>query len=288
MPTSTPPSVPPSSARRSPGVVRWVGFGVSAILHVVVLLLYSSIDVRFGRFQPGNEVAVPEGAGGIQVINLEEVGTEATDRPDEPEERATPVPVAPRIADVPSGEEDLAPGTPRVPTPRGRTAAERLQPGTNDGRLWSGFDDDITALTAEQRIENLMAAEIMDLIDAMEVAAAREEAALDWTYTDDEGNRWGVSPGKLHLGKITLPLPFGFGVPPGASQDVMRRYMQDSEIRRAAGQLRIDETLKERARAIRARRDAERQRERAGQDSSVVRRRSGGGGGSGGGSGGGG
>lgn len=279
MPQSTPPSRPPYSLRRTPGAIKWVGIGVSVVLHLAALLLYSSIDVRFGQFRPGDEARTTQDAEGIEVINLEEVATESSERPEDPEERALPVPVAPRIADVPAGEEDLAPAAPEAPAPRGRTAAQRLQPGTNEGRLWSGFDEDITALTQEQRLENLMAAEILDLIDAMEASAARDEAALDWTYTDDEGQRWGVSPGKLHLGKITLPLPFGFGTPAGASADMVRRYMQDSEIRRAAGQLRIDETLKERAAAIRARRDAERRRERAQQDSTVVRRRSGGGGG---------
>jgi hypothetical protein len=259
-----------------------VAFGVSAVLHVVALLLYSSIDVRFGQFRPGDEVAAGAEVEGIEVINLEEVAAESAERPDEPRERATPVPVRPRLADVPSGDEALVPGAPAPPSPRGRTAAQRLQPGTNDGRLWPGFEDDIVALTPEQRMQNLLAAEILDLMDAMEVAAAREEAALDWTYTDEDGQRWGISPGVLHLGKLKLPLP-SFGTPAGESRDLMRRYMQDAEIRRAAGQLLIDETLEERARAIRARRDAERNRDRTGQDSSVVRRRSGGGGPGGGG-----
>ena len=45
------------------------------------------------------------------------------------------------------------------------------------------------------------------LNDSAAAAAEAAAEATDWTYTDEEGRRWGISPGKLHLGDLTLPLP---------------------------------------------------------------------------------
>jgi hypothetical protein len=260
---------------------RWptaLGFGVSAVLHLLVLLYYSSIEVRFGVFRPGDEIPGASVQRGIEIINLQEVEQADADRPAGPDLRSLEIPEAPPVVRVQPGLTPQAPVVPRLePERTGSEAARRLQPSTNDSRLWQPLADDVVALTMEQRLENYLAGELLDLIDALAFEAARTEASTDWTYTDDEGKRWGISPGKLHLGSITLPLPFSFGTPAGASQDLVRRYLQDAEIRRAAGQLLTDQTLRERAQAIRARRDAERMRARSGSDSSVVRRRGGGG-----------
>jgi hypothetical protein len=260
---------------------RWptaLGFGVSAVLHLLVLLYYSSIEVRFGVFRPGDEIPGASVQRGIEIINLQEVEQADADRPAGPDLRSLEIPEAPPVVRVQPGLTPQVPVVPRLePERTGSEAARRLQPSTNDSRLWQPLADDVVALTMEQRLENYLAGELLDLIDALAFEAARTEASTDWTYTDDEGKRWGISPGKLHLGSITLPLPFSFGTPAGASQDLVRRYLQDAEIRRAAGQLLTDQTLRERAQAIRARRDAERMRARSGSDSSVVRRRGGGG-----------
>jgi hypothetical protein len=271
-PRSARPTGHPSSR-----TATWVGFGVSGVLHVLALLLYASFDVRFGVLRPGESTAPESEMRGIEVINLQEVRGPEAETPLEPERMAIPVPTAPRAAaDADPAAEAIAPVVPDLPSPRRATAAQRLQPGTNDARLWQPLAEEVVALTMEQRLENYLAGELLDLMDALAYEAARAEAATDWTYTDDEGRRWGISPGKLHLGSITLPLPFSFGTPAGASENLMRRYLQDAEIRRAAGQLLTDQTLRERAQAIRARRDAERQRSRTRSDSSVVRRRGGG------------
>jgi len=247
-------------------------------LHLLVLLYYSSIEVRFGVFRPGDEIPGASVQRGIEIINLQEVEQADADRPAGPDLRSLEIPEAPPVVRVQPGLTPQAPVVPRLePERTGSEAARRLQPSTNDSRLWQPLADDVVALTMEQRLENYLAGELLDLIDALAFEAARTEASTDWTYTDDEGKRWGISPGKLHLGSITLPPPFSFGTPAGASQDLVRRYLQDAEIRRAAGQLLTDQTLRERAQAIRARRDAERMRARSSSDSSVVRRRGGGG-----------
>jgi hypothetical protein len=105
---------------------------------------------------------------------------------------------------------------------------------------------------------DLAVAEVVDSIEAAEAAGRR---ATDWTYTDAQGRRWGVSPGQIHLGGITIPLPFGFSGPRTA--DASRRAMEDAQIAAQADRAGASAVLKDRAAEIRRRRDAERARARA-------------------------
>ena len=81
---------------------------------------------------------------------------------------------------------------------------------------------------------------------------------MDWTYTDDDGKRWGVSPGRIHLGDITLPLPFGFGTAVGKRDEVNDLLWQWDELYRQGVRAEVAETWRDRAEAIRMRRDRER------------------------------
>jgi hypothetical protein len=246
------------------------GLAVSAAIHLVALVLYPRL---FGGLPAALDRGVPDSTrppSGIEVLNL----VETADAPEpaaveprpEPERQPTPVPQRPRRE---GPTRDVVPSLDRPPNVDGRSAAERLQPSTNEPRLWAALPEEITALTAEQRAENLLYARLQDLNDSAAAEAARAAAATDWTHTDANGNRWGVSPGKLHLGPITLPLPFSFGTPPGASDDLRRQQEIEAEIRRAAGQGAVDETVEERAKAIRERREQERRKTRP--DTTVVR-----------------
>jgi hypothetical protein len=148
-------------------------------------------------------------------------------------------------------------GRPRLPI------AERLRPGQGDRRLYRPLPEEIVGLSADQLAQldlDLAIAEVMDSVAAAEAAGRR---ATDWTYTDSQGRRWGVSPGQIHLGGITIPLPFGFSAPRTA--DAGRRAMQDAAIEAQAGRAGVTTVLKDRAAEIRRRRDAERVRERGGE-----------------------
>ncbi len=94
--------------------------------------------------------------------------------------------------------------------------------------------------------------------DSVRVAEAEQRALTDWTYTDDEGGRWGVADGKLYLGDLAIPFPFAFGSNPQQLQEGRARDWVWAEIQRGmiTGELR--DSWKERAQAIRARRDRER------------------------------
>ncbi len=250
-------------------------YGVSALLHVRLLVLYPRL---FGTLpdtrMPGASEAETQ-LQGIELLNLVEVAADAAvlePEPEEPETERQPIPVepAPRLLQPPAETPAAAPATPAEDAGSSRTAAERLQPSTNDERLWQPIPDEIVALSPEQRAENLLHGRLQALNDSAALAAARAARMTDWTYTDGDGNRWGISPGKLHLGPVTLPLPFGFGAPVGASDDLLRGLAQDAEIRRAAGQLGVDESLEQRNEEIRRRAE---ERRRARPDTSGVRRR---------------
>ncbi|MGH7507594.1 MAG: hypothetical protein ACRELX_18220, partial [Longimicrobiales bacterium] len=94
--------------------------------------------------------------------------------------------------------------------------------------------------------------------DSIAAVAEAARSATDWTHRDANGDRWGVSPGKIHLGKITLPLPFGFSVPPGRREEYNERMRTFNEIQMQAGRAEIEKTFEARVRAIRERNQAKR------------------------------
>jgi hypothetical protein len=117
---------------------------------------------------------------------------------------------------------------------------------------------DLTRLTEQEQLRLLLAMRIEAMADS---AATLEEAArraTDWTYTDSEGKRWGVSPGMVHLGDITIPMPFGFSAPPGSREAISGRIWEWDMINRGASRAANMATLKEADEAIRRRREAER------------------------------
>jgi hypothetical protein len=134
---------------------------------------------------------------------------------------------------------------------------ERLRPGTPDLRLWT-IDPRLTQLNADQIIKLELLWMIIDANASAAAAAAAARALSDWTYTDEQGKRWGFADGKVYLGDLVIPFPFSFGAPPNS--DAAHRAWVDREIDRAAGAAAARASLNERIKAIRARVDEERRR----------------------------
>lgn len=182
----------------------------------------------------------------MRVVEIDVV-TEV-ERPSEPElepvEEREVVVVTPGVGDAPV--VDLArPGI---------TAAERLRPNLRDPRLWAPLPSQFRELTLEQREELAIAGRLAAWYDSVAAAAAADAAWTDWTFVDGDGRRWGISEGQLHLGGLTLPLPV-FGAAPGAARE---REWQWDEIARQGASVALQQTVRERMEAIRARRDRER------------------------------
>lgn len=264
-PSEPDPSEPPSRGprRRRGGLggprVVWVALAISAVLHLAAIAVYPRLFQR--EFSDPTPFLLPvssEAPGGMEVIRVVEVATDDPEAPPEPDEVEEAQ--APR-------EEVQAPGL-RDEVERGGlvepgpTAAERLRPRLRDERLWGRVDPALTELTLEQRLELEMAGRLEAWRDSVEAVAEAERARTDWTFTDDEGGRWGVSEGQLHLGDLTLPLPFSFGVNPGRREEAAYRAWEWEELQRQQIEGQVQDSWKERAQAIRERRDRERREAR--------------------------
>ncbi|MBI4521560.1 MAG: hypothetical protein HY701_12040 [Gemmatimonadetes bacterium] len=249
---------------RSGRVVTLIALFLSVAVHVLVIVLY---PLWMERFVPTLEVVVrgviqlqPRG---IEIVQLVETPTDVAPSVPEPERpRPQPEPVVSPATGPTTGEPGVTVGPATAPGPeaeREPTAADRLRPTLRDPRLWRPTDEAITRLTEAERMKIRLYVTLEALGDSMAAEAAAVAASTDWTVTDSEGNRWGVSPGQIHLGKITLPLPFGFAQDPAT----MRRTREWSEIEGAASAAEARAIREERAKAIRERRDREREQRAA-------------------------
>jgi hypothetical protein len=238
---------------------RRIAFGVSVVVHVVAIVLYPSFfsgipaaDSEYGGFlQP----LIPPGT---ELVNLVELPPDPEQDPMPPEEEPDPeIPIIP-VQIRPTGIE-AAPGLePPTEGPLGPTAAERICPKPGDLRYWAPVAPERTALSREEVMRLQLAAELEAMNDSAAMAAELERRATDWTYTDEEGKRWGVSPGKIHLGDLTLPMPFGFGMSAHDRERAQDRLWAWEEIERGAVTGELLRTWKDRDKAIRERMNAER------------------------------
>ncbi|HEX6588530.1 MAG TPA: hypothetical protein VF039_05860 [Longimicrobiales bacterium] len=271
--------VPPAHGRGARD--RRLGVALSIALHALLLVVLITTDV----------VRVPDlaslleepvgGDGGEAVVYLPIDGFPA------PRTSATPAPVdAPTAAPAPVVRTPAPvrgiPAAPVTPAPAERAgypvavgggagagagaggggatsgverfnrAVEALRPRGLDPRLQPGSADALR--TDHERAALRAYARIRALNDSILAEMAAGQRALDWTWTDEQGRRWGISPGQLHLGDITIPLPVTT-MAPREQRELMREW---AEIQAQAAQGAIDETFDDRVEAIRARRDAER------------------------------
>ncbi|MEX0843008.1 MAG: hypothetical protein WD120_01540 [Gemmatimonadota bacterium] len=268
-PEATGTSVEPSAAHRREGrAARW-GAVISILVHVLLIAVYPFLMDRISPElpqRPVEESRDPESY--MEIVLLVE--------PDDEEEDAEPVEVVEEIAEEETAVEVEVPVVDEAEEEqesvveeeavvdaeeaeeRELSVAERLRPGDVDPRLWLPLDSESLQLTDMERAQLLVHGMIRNWNDSMAVAEALRSQALDWTYTDDDGRRWGVSPGTLHLGDFSIPLPVTFDVPPGMRDELRRRQWIYDDIARGAASAEKRELWSNRAREIRRRLDEER------------------------------
>jgi hypothetical protein len=234
--------------------VVWTAFGISALVHLAVIVVYplifEDLDPVVPAFFPAETAPPPRGLQVIELVELDPV--DEAEEPEEPEEIEE---IEQPAAEAPSTELEPVDGIEVVPYVG---LAERLRPYLQDERLWREVPPEFFELTLEQREELIVADRLSEWLDSVNAGIAAEEALTDWTVTDGDGRRWGVSPGRLHLGDITLPLPINFGTPVGKRDETRALEWQWEEVMRQAARADVEMTWRERAEAIRARRDRER------------------------------
>lgn len=261
----------PGSKRSRGRRVTVVAFLLSALVHVLAVAIYPLLvgsPPDGAEARPDDERALQ----GLEVVRIDEVAQPASPAPPLPELEAPAEPVDPEEAEAP---EEAGPTPERIGPPdrRALTPAEELRPREGDPRLTAPLPEELVTVNREWLAELRLIWALEQLNDSATARAAAAAAAQDWTYTDGDGKKWGISPGKIHLGDITIPMPFSFSAP--YDSDAAQQARDDAEILRAAIEAATRETLAERARAIRERKDRDRANGR-GADTTRV----GGGGGS--------
>lgn len=242
----------PDRRRRAARRPLVAGLALSALGHLLALIAYS-FATGPGPGEPPPFARAPTAApGGTQVVRIVEIGTSPSGEPEDPVE--IDAPDAPAVVpEVPALE-----GGPEWTMPRYRSVAERLRSRPGDARLWMPMDPALMELTAHEILELEIKIALEAMHDSAVAESERTRAALDWTRTDEDGNKWGVSPGRIHLGKITVPLPFGFGPPPDYSGDRAEMAFRIADIDRAAGSVAARRSWKERVEIMRRRREERR------------------------------
>ena len=242
-----------------------VGIGASAALHIVVIMLYS---VFITQWSPPETVlgvdSRSQSSSDMRVVRLIEI--EPPDLTAEsPEE--LPEPTVEIRLELPDAGLSVPDPVELGEPPRGRRAADVLRVRSSDTRLWREALPEAFELTEAQRMQLELAGKIEEWADSVAIALAAEYALTDWTTTDDQGRRWGISPGQLHLGDITLPLPFYFGGNSIQREQAARRAWEDQDILNGTSVQALRSSWTERAEAIRRRRDRSRDENAAAADS---------------------
>jgi hypothetical protein len=229
---------------------------VSAAIHVLAIILYPNLlnEIPAGILSVGGR-DVPILPEGMELVNLQELPEEEEimevippEEEPQPEVLPLPVPVAR------PGEGDPGEPAEEVETDVPLPAAERLRPRAGDLRLWAPPDPELNQLTEEEVMRLRLLSALESMADSAALAEELARQARDWTYTDEEGRKWGFSPGKIHLGDVTLPNPFTFGV----KGEDLQRVWEWEQINSGAARGSVMQSWKDRDEAIRARMNAER------------------------------
>lgn len=251
-------------ARRNRRILR-TGLVLSAALHLLIIGMIGGLLERppTPRSRPSAlYVEPPRGMRAVALSPAPSAAPTESAAPRQPvrdDDVLVPVP-----APVETGPDDARPAD-------ARSAADRLAPRLIDPRLWRP----VVLIPREPTLADVQArldAAMELLSDSALAETERAMRAVDWTVEDADGGRWGISPGKLHLGKLTLPLPIYFTVP-GWDPEQAEWYDLEAQVDRT----RFLDSFEDRVRAIRERRDRERT-ERQGGEGGDVAGHSGGGG----------
>jgi hypothetical protein len=258
--------------------IQSFGILISSAIHVGLIVLYASNGQSWAALSGRVLVEAPATSSmeGTQLVNLVEIeppdptaDAPIVDALEEDEEEFLPMIIVPVVL-VDGAPGDVVPAEPD-PIPAAAVFRVRL---ANMG-LFTVARPDLILLTPEQRMQLQLQGRLEAWNDSLNAAIAAEAALLDWTRSDGKGGRWGISPGKLHLGSITIPLPFGFGPNPWQAEQIAKRQARDDDILNHVQAQEVRASWKERAAAIRRRKERERERERArraGRDTTRARR----------------
>ncbi len=260
-------SVRPGSRREAADRrIRLIALIASTLIHGGLIVAYSFTvhdwSAIFGRVSV--EVPAAPAMDGTQLVNIIEIEPPDPSREggvdaelSEEDEEILPTLLRGVIVtgDVPDG--------PLVVFRAAIPAASVFRIRITDPSLWMVARPDLLLLTPEERMQLELMGRLEAWNDSLIAVIAAEAALLDWTKSDGKGGKWGISRGKLHLGSLTIPLPFGFGPNPWQAEQIAARRRREDDILNHVQAQVVRASWKERAEAIRRRKDRERERARA-------------------------
>lgn len=263
IPPGTPPGTPVvrRDRRRATGALG-PALLVSVLVHAVILL-----GISFEQIDPDPTAAsasrIIHIAPAMQAYDIVEVAHDAAPIEVQVLEGAPlrPQPVRivsprPPAADVVTGGEQAA-----VEPADPRPVRDRLRYHLNIPQVWRPPSEEIIVAepTPQEIVERRIAAQLGTFNDSVAAEAAAAERASDWTVSDENGGRWGVSPAGIHLGSITIPLGDShFAVAPGRREEFAGRIRTWNELQDQAVREEAKGEFKDRVRAIEERMSRER------------------------------
>jgi hypothetical protein len=239
----------------------WIGLVASLVVHVALVFFVSrGLYLESPDFE--SPYLRPNPPEGIEIVRVRTTTSE------------TPPLPSPAPPEEPTAEETVEPAPEAEPTPieggeeeaaeageEELTNAERLRPREGDPRLWREID-----LTAFERLartspaDSAVRAILRRYLDSLQLSEEERRRARDWTFGEGD-ERWGISEEGLHLGDITIPIPFGQLLQPsGPLRRELEQELRDLEaIQRQEALDQAEEVREERVEEMlrRAREQAE-------------------------------
>ena len=137
---------------------------------------------------------------------------------------------------------------------------DRLRYRLNTPQVWRPPTEAIGSdLTPQDLVHQRIAAQLGEFNDSVAAEADARARAMDWTVKGEDGQRWGVSPGAIHLGGLTIPVGnTQFAVAAGRREEFAGRVRSWNEIQDQAVREEARGTFKDRVKAIEDRMNRER------------------------------
>jgi uncharacterized membrane protein YgcG len=244
-----------TAERRRARQVLWPALAISVLLHLLALLRVE-FRVDFQTAHPPPQIVAPSQPV-MRAFDLVEVAADVAPIDAQILEREVRRETEADVWVAPAaGTPQAEPGTGSGPPPR-----DRLQYRMGSTEVWRPQAPlPQVEPTADERVQARVAAELKEYNDSVAAEDAARARALDWTVTDRNGNKWGVSPGKIHLGSIERK----FGIELPRSPELAEREKTWTEIQLQAGRAETQAAFDERVRAIRERMERERARQNPG------------------------
>jgi hypothetical protein len=206
--------------------------GVSFLVHVLLVLFVSRLLDLSERGFLGSppDVLPPEGIEVVDVPTPEPL--QPLTEPERPDIR----PGEQEVIQVVPGEPEEVGGAEAEPERRGLTNAERLRAQFTDRRLWVPYPEEpwpADVARAYARADSAVRALLRVWLDSLSLSEEERRRATEWTFGEGD-EKWGISDKGLHLGDITIPIPFGalFGYSMSPNAQKTRQMIREfNEIR---------------------------------------------------------